>query len=64
MSATTVLASVLLPATDRAVYTQAVVAAMVFAAVAWLVRRNRDLLMFVGGLATVTAAAMALRTVH
>lgn len=54
----------LLPRTDAGVLAQLIVAVVVFGALAVAVRRNRDLLVFVGGLATVTAAWFALRTVH
>jgi hypothetical protein len=43
---------------------QAVTAAVVYTGALVAVRRNRDLLWFVGGLATLTFAWFALRTVH
>lgn len=54
----------LLPRTDGGAIAQAIGAVVVFGALALAVRRNRDLLVFVAGLATVTAAWFALRTVH
>lgn len=53
-----------LPKTDAGVLAQAVGAAVLFAAAAIVVRRNRELLVFVAGLASITAAWFALRTVH
>lgn len=54
----------LLPRTDAGVLAQLVGAVLLFGGLALAVRRNRDLLVFVGGLATITAAWFALRTVH
>lgn len=54
----------LLPRTDAGVLVQVVVLGVGFAAAALAVRRNRDLLWFVGGLATFTAGLLALRTLH
>ncbi len=54
----------LLPRTDGGVLVQVVVAVVSFAGLGFAVRRNRDLLVFVSGLATITAAWFALRTVH
>ena len=54
----------LLPRTDAGALAQAVGAAVLFAAAAIAVRRNRELLVFVAGLASITAAWFALRTVH
>lgn len=54
----------LLPRTDAGALAQAVGAAVLFAAAAVAVRRNRELLVFVAGLASITAAWFALRTVH
>ena len=53
-----------LPATDAGVYAQAVGAFLAYGLALFLVRRNRDLLVFVVGLATITFALMALRTLH
>ncbi len=41
-----------------------VVAVVFFTGLGFAVRRNRDLVVFVSGLATITAAWFALRTVH
>lgn len=54
----------LLPRTDAGALAQTVGAVVVYCALAVAVRRNRDLLWFVAGLATITAAWFALRTVH
>lgn len=54
----------LLPRTDAAALVQALVAAVVFAAALVAVRRSGELLWFVSGLATITFAWFALRTVH
>jgi hypothetical protein len=55
---------ILLPRTDAGALAQAVTAAVVYLGALVAVRRNRDLLWFVGGLATLTFALFALRTVH
>lgn len=54
----------LLPRTDAGVLAQMIGAFLLFGGLALAVRRNRDLFVFVAGLATVTAAWFALRTVH
>ncbi len=54
----------LLPRTDGGVLVQVVVAVVFFTGLGFAVRRNRDLVVFVSGLATITAAWFALRTVH
>lgn len=54
----------LLPTTDGGVYAQAAGLVVVTAVALVLVRRNRDLVVFVTGVAVLTAALMALRTVH
>lgn len=54
----------LLPRTDAGVLAQVIGAVVVLGALAFVVRRNRDLLVFVAGLTTITAAWFALRTVH
>lgn len=54
----------LLPRTDAGVLAQVIGAVVLFAGLAIAVRRNRDLLVFVAGLTTITAAWFALRTVH
>lgn len=53
-----------LPRTDAGVLVQVVVAVVFFTVLGFAVRRNRDLLVFVSGLATIVAAWFALRTVH
>lgn len=64
MSGPVLCSSVLWPATDTAVAVQAATVTALFMSGAWFARRNRDLLAFVGGLAALTGAAMALRTLH
>jgi hypothetical protein len=54
----------LLPRTDAGAMTQAVAAAVATTWALIAVRRNRDLLWFVGGLATLTFAWFAVRTLH
>ena len=54
----------LLPRTDGGVLVQVVVAVVLFTGLGFAVRRNRDLVVFVSGLAALTAAWFALRTVH
>jgi hypothetical protein len=54
----------LLPRTDAGALAQAVAAAIVTTGALIAVRRNRDLLWFVSGLATLTFAWFALRTLH
>lgn len=53
-----------LPRTDRGAATQAVLAGLLFGLVLWRVRSDRDLRTFVVGLATLTLAWFALRTLH
>ncbi len=53
-----------LPRTDGGALVQAAVAVVVFMAALVVVRRNPDLRVFVIGVGTITAAWMALRTVH
>jgi hypothetical protein len=53
-----------LPSTDGGVYAQAIGAVALFAIALWFVRRNRDLVWFVAGLATLTAGFMGLRILH
>jgi hypothetical protein len=59
-----VLIDLLLPRTDAGVAAQVIGAAVVFVVAGVLVRRSRDLLWFVGGLASVTFAWFAVRTLH
>ncbi len=54
----------LLPRTDGGALAQAIGAVVFFTGLGLAVRRHRDLLVFVTGLATITAAWFALRTVH
>lgn len=54
----------LLPVTDRAVFLQFLTVATLGAAVLYLVRRRRELVVFVSGLWLVVIALMALRAVH
>lgn len=53
-----------LPRTDAGVFVQVALALAAFGAALWRVRRNRDLLTFVVGLATLTFALIAVRTLH
>jgi hypothetical protein len=46
------------------VYFQAAAAAIVYGLALWLARHRRHFVQFVAGLATMTAAFMALRAVH
>jgi hypothetical protein len=59
-----VLIDLLLPRTDAGVAAQVIGAVVVFVVAGVLVRRSRDLLWFVGGLASVTFAWFAVRTLH
>lgn len=52
------------PTTDRAVVVQALVALTLYGIAAFAVRRNRELLLFVAGLAALTFGFMGLRTLH
>lgn len=58
------LTELALPRTDAGALVQVVVAICVFAPGVWFVRRDRDLRAFVAGLATLTFAWFALRTLH
>jgi hypothetical protein len=58
------LKDLLLPRTDAGALVQAIAAAMLFSVALIAVRRNRDLLWFVAGLACLTFAGFALRAVH
>lgn len=53
-----------LPRTDSGAAVQLVGAGVVYGSLAFVVRRNRDLLLFVAGLAVMTVAWFALRTAH
>lgn len=61
---TDLLVDLALPRTDAAVLVQVVVALLVFGLALWKVRHDRDLRTFVAGLATLTLALFALRTLH
>ena len=54
----------LLPRTDAGVAVQAIVVTVLAVIALALTWRNRDLRLFAGGLAMITYAWMALRTVH
>jgi len=54
----------LLPRTDAGVLAQLIGAVVFYGGLAIAVRRNRDLLVFVGGLAMITAAWFGLRALH
>jgi hypothetical protein len=54
----------LLPRTDAGALAQAVLTTVAATGALVAVRRNRDLQWFVGGLATLTFAWFALRTLH
>lgn len=54
----------LLPRTDAGAGVQALLALVVFVVALLAVRRQRDLVWFVAGLAVLVGAGMALRTVH
>lgn len=58
------LVELALPRTDAGVLAQAGVASVIFGFAVWRVRRNPDLRIFVAGLATLTFAWFALRTLH
>lgn len=58
------MTDLLLPRTDAGALAQAIGAGVLYATAAVGVRRNRDLLVFVAGLASITAAWFALRTLH
>jgi hypothetical protein len=58
------MGEVLLPRTDAGALAQVVGAAVACTGALIAVRRNRDLMWFLGGLVTVTFAWFALRTVH
>jgi hypothetical protein len=54
----------LLPRTDAGALAQAIGAATIYSGVLTVVHHNRDLMWFVGGLAALTFAWFALRTIH
>lgn len=53
-----------LPRTDAGAFTQAAIAVPLFAALLWRVWRHHEVRIFVAGLAMMTFAWFALRTVH
>ncbi len=58
------LVDLALPRTDAGVFVQAAIAVPVFGIAVWRVRHNRDIRTFVVGVATLTFAWFALRTLH
>lgn len=52
------------PRTDAGAYVQAAIATLIFGIALWRVRHDRDIRTFVIGLATLTFAWFALRTLH
>ncbi len=53
-----------LPRTDAGAFVQAAIAVLIFGIALWHVRHDRDIRTFVVGLATLTFAWFALRTLH
>jgi hypothetical protein len=58
------LVDLALPRTDAGAFLQAAIAVPIFGIALWRVRHNRDTRTFVAGLATLTFAWFALRTLH
>ena len=58
------LVDLALPRTDAGAFLQAAIAVPIFGIALWRVRHNRDIRSFVAGLATLTFAWFALRTLH
>lgn len=58
------LVDLALPRTDAGAFVQAAIAVPIFGIALWRVRHNRDIRTFVVGLATLTFAWFALRTLH
>lgn len=58
------MVELLSPRADGGVLVQVVVAVVFFTGLGLAARRNRDMVVFVSGLATITADWFALRTVH
>lgn len=58
------LVDLALPRTDAGAFVQAAIAVPIFGIAVWQVRHNRDIRAFVVGLATLTFAWFALRTLH
>jgi len=59
-----ILVQLALPRTDAGAFVQAAIAVPIFGIALWRVRHNRDIRTFVVGLATLTFAWFALRTLH
>ncbi len=53
-----------LPRTDAGAFVQAAIAVPIFGIAVWRVRHNRDIRTFVVGVATLTFAWFALRSLH
>ncbi len=58
------LVDLALPRTDAGAFVQAAIAVPIFGIAVWRVRHNRDIRTFVVGVATLTFAWFALRTLH
>lgn len=58
------LVDLALPRTDAGAFVHAAIAVPVFGMALWRVRHNRDIRTFVVGVATLTFAWFALRTLH
>ena len=58
------LVDLALPRTDAGAFVQAAIAVPIFGIAVWRVRHNRDIRTFVVGVATLTLAWFALRTLH
>ncbi len=58
------LVDLALPRTDAGAFVQAAIAVPIFGIALWRARHNRDIRTFVAGLATITFAWLALRTLH
>jgi len=58
------LVDLTLPRTDAGAFVQVAIAVLIFGIALWRVRHNRDTRTFVAGLAMVTFAWFALRTLH
>lgn len=58
------LVDLALPRTNAGAFVQAAIAVMIFGIVLWRVRHDRDIRTFVVGVATLTFAWFALRTLH
>ena len=58
------LVDLALPRTDAGAFVQAAIAVPIFGIALWRVRHNRDIRAFVAGLAVITFAWFALRTLH